>query len=726
MDGRMSEKGYFEKHEAEYQKHSHPNKPLSIHCGEVANFSKQLLDFYQIKDNTSYAVAEFLSYYHDLGKLEPDWSWEAKKRPPHSPKSVERLLRDRVLLESRRELTPLLYFLILKHHSKISPPRETDGLWRNSNSFCSLFSFLKAKDVRTYLSRFDFDPTKLIDIFGVFKIADALSATENKHREKVVNLMVEPANYSVDTVRSLIKSRIDENLWKKQLQISQLPPIALLRAPTGWGKTTVALLHPVNKQPSRVFILLPTITAINKYYLDLHDSFGDRVNKVFYFYDTEIKEDEEKLATLFFSKCFLAPFVITTIDQFLLSFLQCGRYHTKRVAFRNSAIILDEVHLLNPVMLKLLTYFIKSFRDSYNLNLLCMSATLPRALMEYLRKELGLLPNAILDFGEEYKKRKKRIRFDLRRDDIITSTDEVRHECEKGKRILVILNTVKKAIEFRKKLGDMEGVYLLHGRFMYCDRMDREKKLVELNKKVSPPPHILVSTQICEVSLDVSYQALYTEAAPLSAIIQRFGRVNRKFEVKAETCNAHIFLPDDAEKKSFYPYEPSDIEDCWSALETLEGPLLDNEWQLIQEFDKRMTYDKFRDELQRVTDERVNFDVWEQILQRFYCIDINEKDLKGVLEYRDSFTSLVLLHPLMIKDNNRREEMIELLSDLSEARGKTNYRGWSKIFARAKEMSVSIPVRWIGKYPTETNIFPVINVPEAQYDLELGLVSKFE
>jgi CRISPR-associated endonuclease/helicase Cas3 len=722
MDGWMKETSYFEQHKKEYEKYSHPGKPLSLHCTETEDYSTELLHFYNIGDEISSAITEFLSYYHDLGKLDPDWSCEATSRPFHSPRSVSRLLKDQVLLESRKELTPIIYYMILKHHGKLKPPREVDNAWTNLRDFDSLFRFLKAKNLREYLCKFDTNATKLADVFGIFKIADALSATETKHHQTVRDLMVEKPNYSVGDVRALIKSGFDLSLWEKQLQIRNLPKIALLRAPTGWGKTTVALLHPINKHPSRVFVLLPTITAINKYYTTLQERFGNEVKKVFYFYDTEIKEDEEKLATLFFANCFLAPIVITTIDQFLLSFLQCGRYHTRRVAFRNSAIILDEVHLLNPVMLRLLTYFVNSYKSDYNLKLLCMSATLPRALMEYLRDELNLSPSARLDFGDEYKKRKKRIRFDLTRSDIATSVNEVRREYEKGKKILVILNTVKKAIEFRKRLGNMVEVQTLHARFMYCDRRSKERKLEELASR----PHVLVATQICEVSLDVSYQSLYTEAAPLSAMIQRFGRVNRKSEVEVDKCNVHLFLSEAAGKSEYYPYEPSDIADCWHALETLEGPLLKNEWQLIEEFDKSMTYDKFKDELHKVADRRLDMDAWEEILQKFYCIDASERSLMEILEYRDSFTTLALPHPEMIQDDSRQEKMRKLLDDLNKARCKTEWKKWQMLSASAKEMSIPVPLRWIRKYPPENNIFPVARFPDTYYSLDLGLVSENE
>ncbi|MEM3514841.1 MAG: CRISPR-associated helicase Cas3' [Candidatus Hadarchaeum sp.] len=712
----MKETQYFEKNKAEYRKFSHKNKPLQVHCEEIVRFFKKLSDFYGIQGEVFSAMGEYLAYYHDLGKLEPEWKYDVEPKPPHAPKSYERLEKHGVVFQTRKNLTPILWYMILKHHGRLGRPEQLHG----ANALTSYLRNLNIKSLGV-------DPRDLADVFGLFKIADALSATDPKYRKSIENQAIKKPKYSSEDIKKVI-GKIEEDKWKEQLKIKNLPDIALLRAPTAWGKTTVSLLYPLSRSHNRIFYLLPTITAINKFYEKLRGVFGEDVSKIFYFYDTEVKENEERLATLFFAKCFLTPIVITTVDQFLLSFLQCGRYHTKRVAFRDSSIILDEVHLLNPVMLTLLTHFVELYKEKYGLKLLLMSATLPNALQKHLKWRLKISDDAFLDFGDEYKRRKKRIRFNIYCDDIIKSVDEIPLEYENGKKILVITNTVEKAVKLRKRLQKQVGddnVMLLHSRFMYCDRREKELKLEDLMRR----PHILVATQVCEVSLDVSYDRLYTELAPLGSMIQRFGRVNRYYETIVDGYNIHIYYPRELRYgEKYYPYEKCETDDCWYTLEKLKGPSLESEWQLIEEFDRLVSYDTFEKDLEE-SGGKVDVGTWGEIFQNFYSFDVEEEELKEIVEYRDSFTKLILPHPEMLQNEKRKMEIVQLLEEYEKLRKKTvkiSYERWIKMFAQAKELSVPVPVRWLRESNIEKKIFPIAKIPKANYNSAFGLVKIHE
>jgi len=91
---------------------------------------------------------------------------------------------------------------------------------------------------------------------------------------------------------------------------------------------------------------------------------------------------------------------------------------------------------------------------------------------------------------------------------------------------LVVCNTVKNAQIACRELGknvSPEKKALIHGRFILKDREEQERNAAD--------KFLLVGTQAIEVSLNISFDVIYTELAPIDALVQRFGRVNRKWAI---------------------------------------------------------------------------------------------------------------------------------------------------------------------------------------------------
>lgn len=99
-----------------------------------------------------------------------------------------------------------------------------------------------------------------------------------------------------------------------------------------------------------------------------------------------------------------------------------------------------------------------------------------------------------------------------------------------GKKILVVCNQVQRA---QNVYSDLKRMFpeirkmLIHSRFRRKDRQKLEKELTS-SFNTMDNACIVVSTQVVEVSLDISFDLMITECAPIDAMIQRFGRVNRK------------------------------------------------------------------------------------------------------------------------------------------------------------------------------------------------------
>ena len=130
-----------------------------------------------------------------------------------------------------------------------------------------------------------------------------------------------------------------------------------------------------------------------------------------------------------------------------------------------------------------------------------------------------------------------------------------------GERVMVVCNTVKQAQSVFEQLRDVtENAKLLHSRFILRDRERIEQELENAD--------LLVGTQAVEVSLDIDFDCLFSEPAPIDALIQRFGRINRKGE--KGICDVHICQEGGENDHFIYSSEKVErTKDAFAPVETL-------------------------------------------------------------------------------------------------------------------------------------------------------------
>ncbi len=101
--------------------------------------------------------------------------------------------------------------------------------------------------------------------------------------------------------------------------------------------------------------------------------------------------------------------------------------------------------------------------------------------------------------------------------------------------VLVVANNVAHAQDLFAALAPtaeqthgVDGAHLLHARFTRRDRGVIEGAIRHRYGTSRPRQGgLLVATQTVEVSLDLDFDLMHTSAAPLEALLQRFGHVNR-------------------------------------------------------------------------------------------------------------------------------------------------------------------------------------------------------
>jgi len=134
----------------------------------------------------------------------------------------------------------------------------------------------------------------------------------------------------------------------------------------------------------------------------------------------------------------------------------------------------------------------------------------------------------------------------------------IRDAIANNQKILFVCNQVKRSQNLYKQLSDHYpdiSKMLIHSRFKRCKRSQLESDLKNIYNE-SSEACLVVSTQVVEVSLDISFDLMITECAPIDALIQRFGRINRKRTKDTIGKYKPIYVIAPPEKKSdALPYD---------------------------------------------------------------------------------------------------------------------------------------------------------------------------
>ena len=353
-------------------------------------------------------------------------------------------------------------------------------------------------------------------------------------------------------------------LRKVQEEASNTYGSAFLTSPTGSGKTEASLFWSDNNQNSkkskRVFYLLPYTASINSMYRRLQKNFGNEDligllhGKASYFLYKALSNDVDDYSITKtkireirgLSKKIYRPYKILTPFQILKSFFGSKGFEMQLSEMTNGLFILDEIHAYDAHTTALILETLKILKNNYNAEMLIMSATLPTFIKDLFKDSLGI--STEINMNKEELDKFTRHEVNVIQGNIVNNLDIITQDLNRGKRVLVVCNTVLRAQKVFEELSEnLKNSSLLHSRFMLRDREEIEKSLDKLD--------LLVGTQAIEVSLDIDYDVLYSEPAPIDALIQRFGRVNRKGWEKNRIAIVNIFSEGSENDKYIYNTE---------------------------------------------------------------------------------------------------------------------------------------------------------------------------
>ena len=372
-----------------------------------------------------------------------------------------------------------------------------------------------------------------------------------------------------------------------QEQIGSHKGDAFLEIPTGAGKTIAAIRWALQNRLAgeRIFYLLPYQASIEAMAKTLEGFFGAddvavlharAIDYAFREYFEQLGEYEpavsQATAEANLNRLVHKPIKVATPFQLLKWLFGIPRWEIGVSEMVGGLFIFDEIHAYDAHTAALIVEMVGVLKQLGG-RFLFMSATFPPFLRRLLQDALGVQAKLFTlkpadDWSRQFLST-ARHRLQWHEAYLEQLIPQIMQAAEEGKHVLVVANRVAQAQkifrELRNRLG--EGVHLLHSRFTRRDRVSKEHDIIgTLRGERGLPLRVLVATQVVEVSLDVSFDTIFTEVAPVDDLLQRFGRVNRYGE-HAQGVDVHVACLYDAESlKRVYHLERIEETLCSAPL----------------------------------------------------------------------------------------------------------------------------------------------------------------
>lgn len=415
------------------------------------------------------------------------------------------------------------------------------------------------------------------------------SAIMNWNRDDMVQFMHVSNVESNYEKRWGFKPRNVQKIMSDAIGRIRKPGIIVIEAPMGIGKTEIALTaaEQLGYSSGRdgLYIGLPTqattnamFDRVNEWLENIAEEENEHVSiKLMHgksmFNQTysnlphaeNIVDEDDDSGTVtvnsWFSgkKSILTKFTVGTIDNLLLMGLKQKHLFLRHLGFSGKVVVIDEAHAYDAYMNSYL-YKAIEWLGAYHVPVVVLSATLPKdkrikLFGSYLRGKFGKWKDKVIfpdnweseeaypllsyldgthvgqvtDFGNADAVQKKSVhihRLDVSDEEIIENVLEMTRD---GGIAGIIVNTVKRAQKLAELVPGDVKLMVLHSAFLAPDRAKKEKKLQDTIGKHGNRPQrmIVIGTQVLEQSLDIDFDVLYTDIAPMDLILQRIGRLHR-------------------------------------------------------------------------------------------------------------------------------------------------------------------------------------------------------
>lgn len=394
-----------------------------------------------------------------------------------------------------------------------------------------------------------------------------------------------------------------------------------------------------------------------------------------------------------------SSFIFTTFVKIFNTLLKgLDRSNTHRVSsLRNSIIIFDEIQSLPLEYHDLLSDFFKVLTDEFNCYIIFSSATQPCISKTFPLIKCPFSYFKEMDRVDMHLKIDKRYSQDEFLQDIKKSINSTKDSH------LITLNTPKQCKEMFSILSKdyKDRVYCLNGEILSLHKLEIINSIRQDLKDNKKP--IVVTTQVIEAGVDLDFDVVFREFAPLDSIFQICGRCNRhgKREKKGK-----VFIYTLKDSKSIYVYGHLLLDITKNILMDTRKTILSEKeyfYNLLEAYFKKIK-NKNQNEIYIDSIEQIRSGDFKDLRNR--CNLITSRGETYIVNYNDESNSYI----------NKIKEIAETNDTY---RRRESIRCWNKLL----KYQINVPLSYIQKHDLEVSEESVVKVlPKEYYDEKIGLI----
>jgi CRISPR-associated endonuclease/helicase Cas3 len=361
-------------------------------------------------------------------------------------------------------------------------------------------------------------------------------------------------------IRKIVEHRLNGSTPRdfQRAVASSQSPVTYAKAGCGTGKTVAAYLWAATNHPTRrLHFCYPTTGTATEgfkdYLFEPDGELGSLGARLFHSrrdVDFEIimgtgadspNPGADLAARLESLEAWSTPIASCTVDTVLGLVQNNKRGLFSWPALAQSAFVFDEIHAYDDRLFGAMLLFL---RDLPGLPCLLMTASLPKAREEALSRSIKEVHGYDLEPIPGPREIEELPRYHKLAAPGNDPLPLIKDELRAGGKVLWVCNTVARVMDVAQRASEHRPL-IYHSRFRYEDRVERHKQVVKAFTPEHHGPALAICSQVAEMSLDLKgCTLLITDLAPVPAMIQRLGRLNRQIKSGDPTRPFVVVEPD--------------------------------------------------------------------------------------------------------------------------------------------------------------------------------------